>query len=124
MDQLDSLFYDGSQDLDGVHSRFEFADCLEDYGHKNTLYNLLDQTQVISSWPEEHPLPLPKWNSKVQKAYKLEDFESYQRLCWDVEVKLQKLLEDLNYDSVNNLLMFYRAYKKWGRGDFVTFFRR
>ncbi|XP_045478470.1 uncharacterized protein LOC123683452 [Harmonia axyridis] len=49
--------------------------------------------------------------------------ETYQKLCWDIEVNLQKLLEDLNYDTVNNLLTFYRAYKKWGRGDFITFFR-
>jgi len=121
---------EGSEENDDVHDYFgnrKSTTSLTPYhdnnNSQNTLYGLLDKTQVIHLWPLEHPLPLPKWNSRVQKAYKIEDMETYQRLCWDIEVNLQKLLEDLNYDTVNNLLIFYQAYKKWGRGDFIKFFR-
>ncbi|KAL3274531.1 hypothetical protein HHI36_015913 [Cryptolaemus montrouzieri] len=90
---------------------------------QGSLYELLDKTQVEHVWPEDHPLPLPKWHGTVQKAYKLEDAKEYQKLCWEIEIFLQKLLEDLNYDTVDNLLTFYRAYKKWGNGNLVDFFR-
>ncbi|KAK9883615.1 hypothetical protein WA026_001788 [Henosepilachna vigintioctopunctata] len=58
-----------------------------------------------------------------QKCYELKSMGQYHKLNCEIEIFLQKLLQELNYNTVDNMLAFYRAYIKWGNGNLAKFFK-
>lgn len=80
-------------------------------GHQKDLYELLDYTQVEGPWPIEHPLPLPTWAPKPKESFKLQSVLEYEELASNIELHVQKLLEEHNYNTVGNFIALYEGYQ-------------
>lgn len=79
--------------------------------------------QVEGYWPDEHPLPLPVWAPKSKTPYKLQCVWEYEELASNIELHVQKLLEEFNYDTVGNFVAMCRAFKQSSDASFHEFFQ-
>lgn len=86
------------------------------------LAKLLESRQANGPWPIEHPLPLPRWEEGPIKPYKLGSIREYEGLACEIEMQLQKLLEEHNYDTVGNFLKFFEGFKKSQCHSVLEFF--
>lgn len=48
---------------------------------------------------------------------------SYENFCCNIELILQNLLKNINYNTVNNILTFYKVFRKSGNENLAEFFR-
>ncbi|CAH0563615.1 unnamed protein product [Brassicogethes aeneus] len=81
----------------------------ENYGDVG---ELIERTQRQGPWPLDHPLPLPRWSDEKTKYYKLGSVSEFQEMATKIELQLQRVLEEQNYNTVGNFLTFYEAYKE------------
>lgn len=89
-----------------------------------SLTKLIEAKQVNGIWPLIHPLPLPIWENEPVKTYKLKSIKEYEVLASEIEMHLQKLLEEHNYDTVGNLIEFYENFKMSGCKNVLEFSHR
>lgn len=54
--------------------------------------------------------------------YKLRSIREYEALASEVEMQLQRVLEEHNYDTVGNFLEFYESFKRSGCNSVLEFF--
>lgn len=91
-------------------------------------YDLLDElvevTQVGGPWLNEHPLPLPTWAPQPKKPLEIPTIWQYEQLATQIELHVQKLLEEHNYNTVGNFLAFYQGFKQSGCYSLKDFFHR
>lgn len=83
---------------------------------------LIETQQTNGPWPIEHPLPLPRWASEPVEPYKLRSIRQYEALATEIEMQLQRLLEEHNYDTLGNFLEFYEGFQKSGCNSVLEFF--
>lgn len=83
--------------------------------------NAFDQTNGI--WPLEHPLPLPDWSPEAKETLKFDNVWQYEEMNAIIEAKLHRMLETTHYNTVNNFIDFYKAFKKTRRSDLKSFFQ-
>lgn len=88
------------------------------------LNDLIDRHQIKGIWPINYPLPLPQWQPNKIKPYHLATLREYEQLASTIEIRLQHLLEQHNYNTVGNFLSFYRNFKHSKCCNLVQFFRR
>ncbi|XP_055595746.1 uncharacterized protein LOC129746210 [Uranotaenia lowii] len=67
--------------------------------------------QTNGAWPIDSPLPLPKWSTKPAKPYVIDKVWQYEDLVGLIETKLQRMLEETHYNTVNNFVDFHKAYR-------------
>lgn len=75
-------------------------------------------------WPLGHPLPLPRWEDQPIVPYKLKSIREFETLACEIEMRLQKLLEEHNYNTVGNFIEFYENFQKSGCNSVVEFFHK
>lgn len=94
------------------------------YGEEtnDTLAKLIETRQANGLWPIEHPLPLPRWEDSPMRTYKLKSITEYEGLACEIEMHLQKLLEEHNYDTVGNFVEFYEGFKESHSVSVLEFF--
>lgn len=86
------------------------------------LADLIEARQANGPWPIEHPLPLPRWATQPMTPLRLRSIREYEKLASEIEMQLQRVLEEHNYDTVGNFLEFYEEFKKSGRSSVLEFF--
>uniref|UniRef100_A0A182MY29 Uncharacterized protein n=1 Tax=Anopheles dirus TaxID=7168 RepID=A0A182MY29_9DIPT len=89
-------------------------------------YNLGTFDQTNGAWPIRQPLPLPKWSSRPAAPFVVEKLWQYEDLIGLIETRLQRMLEETHYNTANNFVDFYRAYRaahRHGRGELKTHFQ-
>uniref|UniRef100_A0A182MT99 Uncharacterized protein n=1 Tax=Anopheles culicifacies TaxID=139723 RepID=A0A182MT99_9DIPT len=89
-------------------------------------YNLGTFDQTNGPWPIRQPLPLPKWSSRPVTPFVVDKLWQYEDLVGLIETKLQRMLEETHYNTANNFVDFYRAYRaahRHGRGELKTHFQ-
>ncbi|XP_055373160.1 uncharacterized protein LOC129606706 [Condylostylus longicornis] len=86
-------------------------------------YNITAFDQTNGIWPLEHPLPLPDWSSETRETLKFDNVWQYEEMNALIEAKLHRMLEVTHYNTVNNFLDFYKAFKKTRRSDLKSFFQ-
>lgn len=91
-------------------------------GDDQSLAKLIECRQVNGIWPRGHPLPLPCWEDEPIKPYKLKSIREYEILACEIEIRLQKLLEEYNYDTVWNFIQFYENFQRSGCNSVLEFF--
>lgn len=89
-----------------------------------SLTKLIEAKQVNGVWPLIHPLPLPLWEDEPVTTYKLKSIKEYEVLASEIEIRLQKLLEEHNYDTVGNFIEFYEHFKRSGCKSVLEFSHR
>lgn len=85
---------------------------------------MICETQEEGAWPIGHPLPLPTWRNLSQQPYYTFTIWQYEELASNIELFVQRLLEDRNYDTVGNFLKLYNLYKTHGSNNLSEFFHR
>lgn len=85
-------------------------------------YNMATFGQTNGVWPIRQPLPLPKWSSSPVAPYVVDKLWQYEDLVGLIETKLQRMLEETHYNTANNFVDFYKAYRRVGRGELRTHF--
>lgn len=55
------------------------------------------------SWPEGHPLPLPKWG-RPKDIFVVDSVEQYEELAATVELTVQQLIQAHNYNTIGNFM--------------------
>lgn len=75
------------------------------------------------AWPEGHPLPLPEWAACPTEPLELNGVWEYEEVATNVEMHVQRLLEDYNYDTVGNFLALHRGFAASKAGSFAEFFQ-
>lgn len=88
------------------------------------LDKLIELHQINGPWPVGHPLPLPRWEDGPIKPYKLKSSLEYEALACEIEMHLQKLLEEHNYDTIGNFLEFYEKYQRTESENVLDFFHQ
>nr|CAD7397746.1 unnamed protein product [Timema poppensis] len=73
-------------------------------------------------WPPGRPLPLPAWGDP-RPALLVDSVERYEELASHVELTVQQLLQAHHYNSVGNLIRFYRGFQASGLKSLTQFFR-
>lgn len=68
--------------------------------------------QVQGVWPHDQPLPLPQWSNKQKERLCIETVWQYEEVCAQIEVTLQRMLEETHYNTVNNFVEFHAAYRR------------
>lgn len=89
-------------------------------------YNMATYDQTNGPWPIRQPLPLPNWSDGPVPAYVVDKLWQYEDLVGLIETKLQRMLEETHYNTANNFVDFYKAYRaahRVGRGELATHFR-
>uniref|UniRef100_A0A182P3S3 Uncharacterized protein n=1 Tax=Anopheles epiroticus TaxID=199890 RepID=A0A182P3S3_9DIPT len=89
-------------------------------------YNLGAFDQTNGAWPIRQPLPLPKWSPRSVTPFVVDKLWQYEDLVGLIETKLQRMLEETHYNTANNFVDFYRAYRaahRHGRGELRTHFQ-
>lgn len=89
-------------------------------------YNLGAFDQTNGPWPIRQPLPLPKWSCRPVTPFVVDKLWQYEDLVGLIETKLQRMLEETHYNTANNFVDFYRAYRaahRHGRGELKTHFQ-
>ncbi|XP_040170284.1 uncharacterized protein LOC120904398 [Anopheles arabiensis] len=89
-------------------------------------YNLGAFDQTNGAWPIRQPLPLPKWSARPVTPFVVDKLWQYEDLIGLIETKLQRMLEETHYNTANNFVDFYRAYRgahRHGRGELRTHFQ-
>lgn len=74
-------------------------------------YNLAKFDQTNGAWPIDSPLPLPMWSAKRAEPYVVDKVWQYEDLVALIETKLQRMLEETHYNTANNFVDFYKAYR-------------
>lgn len=90
--------------------------------HNKSLAKLIECRQIHGIWPLGHPLPLPRWEDEPIKPYQLESIREYETLACEIEMHLQKLLEEHNYDTTGNFIDFYENFQKSRCNSVLEFF--
>lgn len=85
---------------------------------------MIYETQEDGAWPIGHPLPLPTWRNYSQQPYYTPTIWQYEELASNIELFVQRILEDRNYDTVGNFLKLYQLYKNSGSENLADFFHR
>lgn len=70
------------------------------------------------------PLPLPVWAHYESPALTVSTVEQYEELAGSVELETQHLLREHRYDTVGNLLRFYKNYVASGECVLDRFYRK
>lgn len=87
-----------------------------------SLPKLIQYRQANGLWPMGHPLPLPRWEDGPIRPYKLKSIREYETLACEIEMHLQKLLEEHNYDTVGNFVEFYENFQRSECNSVLEFF--
>lgn len=66
--------------------------------------------QEEGEWPAVHPLPLPAWGEVPRQPYRAPTLCEYERLATNIELYVQRLLEERHYDTVGNFIELHRSY--------------
>lgn len=74
-------------------------------------YNLAKFDQINGAWPISSPLPLPNWSARPAEPYTVDKVWQYEDLVGLIETKLQRMLEETHYNTANNFVDFYKAYR-------------
>ncbi|XP_008205348.3 uncharacterized protein LOC100118472, partial [Nasonia vitripennis] len=82
------------------------------------------QGQARGPWIRGAPLPLPVWGHYETPALTVDTVEQYEELASSVELETQRLLRERRYDTVDNVLRFYRDFKKSGESNLEHFYRK
>lgn len=88
------------------------------------LYELIERTQRDGVWPIEHPLPLPRWAADSKRIYTLGSLTQFEKLAGNIEMQVQKLLEEHNYNTVGNFLEVYQNFKRNEESCFFKYFQK
>jgi len=75
------------------------------------------------SWPEGHPLPLPKWD-RPKDVFIVDSVEQYEELAATVELTVQQLIQARNYNTIGNFIRFYDEFRASGESKVSNFYRR
>lgn len=87
-------------------------------------YNLTAFDQTNSGpWPKQQPLPLPLWNKHSKPKLVIEKIYAYEDLVALIETTLQHMIQETHYDTVNNFIDFYQAFRKSRFEKLDEFFR-
>ncbi|KAJ8937277.1 hypothetical protein NQ318_005675 [Aromia moschata] len=78
---------------------------------RRLLAELVERRQVMGPWPAGHPLPLPRWAAEPMRPYRLPSIREYEALATEIEMRLQRVLEEHNYDTVMNFLEFHENFR-------------
>lgn len=84
---------------------------------------ILQGTQTEGPWPIGHPLPLPVWSHEPKKVLKIPTVWQYEEIATNLELCVQKLLEEHNYNAVGNFLAFYEGFKSSGCCSLSEYFQ-
>lgn len=87
-------------------------------------YNLtaFDQTNN-GSWSIEKPLPLPLWNQESKPILVIDKLYAYEDLVASIETTLQHMIQETHYDTANNFIDFYQAFRNSRFEKLDAFFR-
>ena len=96
--------------------------------HGRDGYNLSAFNQTNGNWPLGHPLPLPDWASHDDEdnqkgVLHLDSVWQFEDLSAIIETKLQRMLEETHYDTVNLFVDFYKSFKRTRRSDLKSFYQ-
>jgi hypothetical protein len=76
-------------------------------------YNLTSYNQTNSgSWAIGQPLPLPIWSQTPKPKLEVDKLYAYEDLVALIETTLQHMIQETHYDTVNNFIDFYQAFRK------------
>ncbi|KAL1497926.1 hypothetical protein ABEB36_008806 [Hypothenemus hampei] len=113
------LGFTGAPD-EGVINGLDFSHSNAGFEHQNS--NHLEYDQIHGYWPPAHPLPLPRWAPEPLIPFRLKNIREYEDLAGKIEMELQNLLEEHNYDTVGNFLELYENFKKSQVRSAIEFF--
>ncbi|KAK7604152.1 hypothetical protein V9T40_004425 [Parthenolecanium corni] len=77
---------------------------------------------VGGEWPKGHPLPLPRWGYAKHPLF-FNNVEEYEELARFVESKVQRILQNHNYNTIGNFVRFYDEFKKSEETCLINFYR-
>lgn len=88
-------------------------------------YNLttFDQLECRGKWSNDLPLPLPMWAKKSKPALVIDTIYAYEDIVALIETTLQHMIQETHYDTVNNFVDFYQAYKNSRTKNLGEFFK-
>lgn len=89
---------------------------------EDELHSFIALTQEEGPWPENHPLPLPTWGPTTRQPYYTSTVWQYEELATNIELNVQHLLEDHNYNTIGNFLQLYKLFKNSGMDKLEDFF--
>lgn len=76
------------------------------------LYDPEKFDQMPGPWPIDLPLPMPCWGRETNALLNFSTVIEYEEFASRVEMTEQRLLEETNYDTVDNFLQFSQEYRK------------
>lgn len=76
------------------------------------LYDPEKFDQMPGPWPVDLPLPMPCWGRETDAKLDFSSVIEYEAFASRVEMTEQRLLEETNYDTVDNFLQFSQEYRK------------
>ncbi|KAJ8676224.1 hypothetical protein QAD02_012010 [Eretmocerus hayati] len=82
------------------------------------------QGQARGPWIRGAPLPLPVWGHYETPTLTVDTVEQYEELASSVELETQRLIRERRYDTVDNVLRFYRDFKKSGESNVEKYYRK
>ncbi|XP_051172449.1 uncharacterized protein LOC127288830, partial [Leptopilina boulardi] len=80
--------------------------------------------QARGPWIRNVPLPLPVWAHYESPTLNVSTIEQYEELAGCVELETQRLLRENRYDTVDNVLRFYKSFKESGETLLDRFYRK
>lgn len=86
------------------------------------LQKLIYETQEEGPWPVGHPLPLPTWSATSKETYYTATIWQYEELATNIELHVQRLLEERNYDTVGNFIKIYQKFKESKSDNLAEFY--
>ncbi|XP_058788843.1 uncharacterized protein LOC131662887 [Phymastichus coffea] len=82
------------------------------------------ENQARGPWIRGLPLPLPVWAHYEAPTLTVNSILQYEELASSVELETQRLLRERRYDTLDNLLRFYRDFKQSGDNSLEHFYRK
>jgi hypothetical protein len=74
-------------------------------------------------WPEERPLPFPIWGTQLPEEAHFNDVTEYEGFAGLVELVSQQTVAAHKYNTTDNFIRFYRAFKKSKIDSLDSFYR-
>ncbi|KAK6617008.1 hypothetical protein RUM44_005365 [Polyplax serrata] len=112
--------------MEPVENSFQAEPPVEPIGNSREEHGWVPTLPVyddFGTWPNSHPLPLPKW-SRPRETFSVASVEDYEELAASVELTVQHLIQAYNYNTVGNFIRFYSEFNRSGETNVGTFFRR
>ncbi|XP_035705049.1 uncharacterized protein LOC110847209 [Folsomia candida] len=83
-----------------------------------------EQEVLIHDWPVGRPLPYPQWDQRPPKVVHFENVLEYEAFAGLVELVSQRVVSGHKYNTVDNFIRFYRAFKKSKMDSLESFYRQ